>query len=69
MADEDCRAQAQLFESGLGVLDVCLTGVGGLRRLVALAVAALVECDGAVPFGEPAGGGGPVGGAAHEAVQ
>lgn len=49
MSDDDGRAEAELFEGGLGVLDVGLTAVGGLRRLLALAVSALVEGDGAVP--------------------
>ncbi|GAA3230035.1 hypothetical protein GCM10020256_43480 [Streptomyces thermocoprophilus] len=61
--------EAELFEGGLGVVDVGLTGEGGLRGLLALAVAALVEGYGAVPFGEPSGGGRPVGCAAHQAVE
>ncbi|GHG68727.1 hypothetical protein GCM10018980_62460 [Streptomyces capoamus] len=69
MADEDDGRETELFHGGLGVLDVGLAGVGGFGGFLAPAVAALVERHGAMPAGEPAGGGRPVGGTAHQAVQ
>ncbi|CAM5501126.1 hypothetical protein SMICM304S_12125 [Streptomyces microflavus] len=69
VADDGDGAEAELFDRGLGVGDVGVTGVRAFGRLVAAAVAPLVEADRAVPLGEPAGGGGPVGGPAHEPVE
>ena len=47
MADEDGRGEPELFDGGFDVVDVGLTGVLPLGGLGALAVAALVEGDGA----------------------
>ncbi len=69
MPDEGDGGEAELFDRGLGVGDVRLAGVRPLGRLLAAAVSTLVEADRPVPLGEPAGGGSPVGGPAHQSVE
>src|SRR5690606_14454056 len=69
VADEDGRAEAELLQGGLGAVHVGVAAEGGPRGLLAAAVAALVEGDGPVPLGQPAGGGRSVRGAAQQTVQ